>query len=585
MNAAMKRYFSTLVTLLVLAGTGTSCRKDLLNQVPTVEASADIFWQSVDDAESAMNSVYRATREFFWKHFAWDGAGEIMNAQVRNPYATDYKPDGAIGTTFNNHWTNGYIVVNRANFTLEGIEQMLQTANETTKAPLNRIKGEVLFLRALAFFKLTDLWGPIPYYTNVLDGNKEAYTLTNTPRAEIVANMLADLDLAKTLGLPAVLANSDRGRVSLAAVYGLSGKIRLYAACWAKLDGKSAEADTYYRAAAADLSEVMKPVYGRKLYMDGEPGEPEKPYYADLFDGQHEYSEEIIFATSNAGPGLGLGDYYVYDFGSRNTGGGGTNVLPNIRLMNRYQMLETGDYAPPLVIGREATIPNGACNPESYVGRDYRMYATCLWDGQTIYEMSADGLTVGPKLLVFQYGNNDADHVFAQAPSWPSGYMFRKYLRQYAHGSRENGAQDTYLMRLPDVWLMYCEAVNETNNGPTDELFNLVDKIRHRGALPPLDRSKFSTKETFFKAIEQERIVELIAEGHRFFDIRRWGMVEEIWPAPNGQRLTTTWGESNWYRDEFRNATDRDYARFYLFKIPDAEIRQNPNLKQNDCWL
>lgn len=132
---------------------------------------------------------------------------------------------------------------------------------------------------------------------------------------------------------------------------------------------------------------------------------------------------------------------------------------------------------------------------------------------------------------------------------------------------------------------MYCEAVNEVNNGPTEELFGLIDQIRHRGALPPLERDKFGTKETFFKAIEQERIIELMAEGHRFFDIRRWHMVENLWPAPDGYRAKCTWGEWKWYRDEFKNAEDRDYQRFYLFKIPQSEIIQNPNLIQNDCWL
>ena len=167
----MKKYFPILVVLLILVGTGVSCRQDLLDQVPTVEVSADVFWQTVDDAESAMYSVYTATRDLFHKHYAWDGASDIMNANVRNPYSTDYSPSAGAGSTFNNHWNNAYTVVNRANFTLEGIEKMLEAANENTKAELNRIKGDVLFLRALAYFRLTDLWGAVPYYTNVLDGN------------------------------------------------------------------------------------------------------------------------------------------------------------------------------------------------------------------------------------------------------------------------------------------------------------------------------------------------------------------------------------------------------------------------------
>lgn len=45
----------------------------------------------------------------------------------------------------------------------------------------------------------------------------------------------------------------------------------------------------------------------------------------------------------------GLGDYYTYDFATRSTGAGGTNVTPTIRLVDKYQLLSTGDYAPPMV--------------------------------------------------------------------------------------------------------------------------------------------------------------------------------------------------------------------------------------------
>lgn len=582
----MKKYFSILISLMVLTHV-TSCHKDLLDQPATTQASADVFWETVNDAKSAMYSVYEATRTLFHKHYAWDGASDIMLASVGNPYATQYVPSASMGTSFNNHWNNAYQLINRANFTLEGIEGMLPNAKEIDKAELNRIKGEVYFLRALAYFRLIDLWGDVPYYENVLDGNKEAFSLSRTPRSTIKDNMLRDLDFAKTCGIPPVLTDAERGRVSLAAIYGFSGKIKLFWACWTKTAGNTTEAAAYYKAAADDLAEVMKPAYGRKLYKDGDPGEPENPSYGELFDGLHEYSEEVIFATANAGPNLsGLGDYYVYDFGTRNTGAGGSNVSPTIRLMNRYQLLSNGEYAPKLVVSSNATLENGACNPDSYLGRDYRMYATCLWNGQKMYEMSNDGLTVGPKLLVFIYKSVEAGvNIISQGAGATSGYLFRKYVRQYALGGRENGKQDTYLMRLPDVWLMYCEAVNEYNNGPTDELFGLVDQIRARGALPALDRTQFATKETFFKAVEQERIVELIAEGHRFFDIRRWNMAEQVWPAPNGQTLTSTHGVSDWKRDEFLNATDRDYQRYYIFKIPDTERQNNPNLTQNDCWL
>lgn len=583
----MKKYINEIAIVLLLCFS-TSCVSDLLDQDPTKDLSSGLYWQSASDATSAVYGVYQSTRTLFHKNYAWDGASDIMWANVSNPYGS-YNPGGGIGGNYDKLWQNCYQVINRSNDVLANVERMLKKyPEEKTQTELKRIKGEIYFLRALSYFRLIDLWGDVPYYTRVLNGNKDAYSLLRTPRSDVKDSILKDLEFAK-VNIPIKVTDGERGRATRVAVYGFAGKIKLYWACWMKNEGNTTEADTYYRAAAAEFTEAMKPEYGRKLYMNGEPGKPEAPYYADLFDGLHEYNEEVIFATSNAGPslGVGLGDTYVYDFATRSTGAGGANVTPTIRLVNRYQMLSTGDFAEPFATsadnGKE-TLKNGACNPESYKGRDYRMYATCMWDGQTMMRVSDDGKTIGPDELIFRYKFSDnVTYINAQGPR--TGYIFRKYVRQYALGPREEGQQDQYLMRLPDLWLMYCEAVNEYNNGPTGELFDLVDRIRHRGGLPALDRTKFASKDKFFEAIEQERIVELIAEGHRFFDIRRWNMVEKIWPQPNGQRLTSTWGEKEWYRDEFRNAQDRDYQRFYIFKLPENEVRNNPNLKQNECWL
>ena len=142
--------------------------------------------------------------------------------------------------------------------------------------------------------------------------------------------------------------------------------------------------------------------------------------------------------------------------------------------------------------------------------------------------------------------------------------------------------RDFYLMRLPDVWLMYCEAMNELH-GPSDELYNLVDKIRGRGKLPALDRNKFKTKDTFFDAIKQERAIEFVAEGQRFFDLRRWRLAETVWDYPNGRELRSTLND--FIQDQYKNATDRTFPRYYIYNIPEDERVLNPNLTQNKPWL
>jgi len=138
-------------------------------------------------------------------------------------------------------------------------------------------------------------------------------------------------------------------------------------------------------------------------------------------------------------------------------------------------------------------------------------------------------------------------------------------------------------MRLADVYLMYAEATNEIN-GPQADAIELVNKVRHRGNLPPLKADKTADKESFFDAIEQERIVELFAEGQRAFDIRRWRAIERVFGAP--------YGDGKWFIDThgakierfFFNASERTYERCYIYRIPESERERNPNLTQNEPW-
>jgi hypothetical protein len=588
---------SLLLTIII----SDSCKKNLLTVSDPSKLNEDGFFAKVSDATESVLGVYLAAREMFYKTYAWDGASDMMFSRIAARPYSNYVPGNAFGSSVARHWNDGYRVVNRANYLLVHIKDL--EAKTTITADLNelhRIEGEALFLRAIAYFRLIDLWGDVPYYTNILDGNTEAYSLTRTPKATIKDKILADLDLAATY-VPITVSTADQGRLTRAAVFGYRGKIKLYWACWQKTAGNTAEATTYYTAAANDFAEVMKPIYGRTLYNNGLPGSATAPAYGEMFDGDqtHEnnmYKTEVIFAFTNGGPSFNTsdgqadefyGDTYLYDFGTRSTGAGGVNVAPEIRLVNRYQLLSTGSFAPPVVPLNPTTVAdaktrvNSAVNPATYAGRDYRLQATVMWDGTTMNEVLADG-TVTSNVLTYLYKTTAPTPPYIFSDGSVVGYLYRKYVRQVSGYAREAGPQDSWMMRLPDVWLMYAEATNEIS-GPTPAAYDLIDKIRARGALPALNRANFATKTTFFDAIEQERIIELAAEGSRFFDIRRWHKVEQIWTQPAGSPVLDTWGVSQ--RDEFKNAIDRDFQRFYIFQIPTAEIQNNPKITQNDPWL
>jgi hypothetical protein len=107
---------------------------------------------------------------------------------------------------------------------------------------------------------------------------------------------------------------------------------------------------------------------------------------------------------------------------------------------------------------------------------------------------------------------------------------------------------------------MYAEAANE--EGLLDEARDAVNEVRQRSSvsMPPLKVEETNTKEKMFESIVHERRVELAFEYHRFNDLRRWGLAEEVL-GNNG------YTERNRY-----------------FPLPQEELDTNPQLVQRDGW-
>jgi len=566
----------------------TSCVKDILTQESTVDLPQAYFWTTTSDATSAVYGVYAAARTLFGRDYYFDGMGEFQWTRGTSLGSGTWHPQASSASSMGYMWNNAYTVINRANYVDVNVSAMIERETSATIIQnLKRVLGENRFLRSLAYFRLIQLWGDVPYYTRVLAGNDDAVTLSRMPIAQIKDSLIQDLTYAIE-NLPATLASSERGRASQAAAYGYRGKVELYWASWKKngwpeLTGftqNASEANEYYAKAAADFEKVIDN-YDLKLFSEGNPGTANNPKYWDLFQVQNEYDSEIIFSASYGGPNLGQGQELQRDYGTRSTGNAQCWVQATYRLVNRYQSLSTGDFLPTVVLSTSNTIENGARNPATFENRDWRMKATILWDGQKMLRIDASGYVVGDS-ITFMFGNTDGNTYINYDSNPMTGFLFRKWVRQEGIAERSDGPCDFYLMRLADVYLMYSEAINEVN-GPTEKAISLVNKIRARGNLPALAPEKYADKKAFFDAIEQERIVELIAEGHRPFDIRRWRKVEEIWPYPTGQVLYNSSGTR--IRDEFLNAPDRDYRRFYIYQIPTAERERNSNITQNEPWL
>jgi hypothetical protein len=607
--------------LLLLTGVmvfQTSCTKDILDQTPTTELAADQFWKTEADATIALMSAYAAARAVFDRDYYLDGHGEYTRVRGNSTTSgsllrgdayngANYDPTG-YGGSFDKYYRYLYGSVNRANYVIENINtQLLPAASGKTLENLETILAEARLLRGMTYFRLISMWGDVPYLSKVVFENSEVANLPRIPITQVRDSILADFNYA-VLKLP--VKGSGIGRAGKPAALSFRGKLNLYWASWKKngwpelagFQQNSGEATAAFTAAAADFKEVITN-YGLALYKNGDPGQIDAlgkadilPNYYELFTPKSNGNSEMIMVFTHLGipANPSQGEELMRDFSGRTIEGSQCWVSPRYEIADRYQLVATGDFAPKMVQLNPTTNPaarttlNSAVNPNTYSGRDYRMKATLMWDyelaiGLTalkstgfspfIYQTWAANVTIGG--IPYISYNTDGSN---------SGYVFRKFVRNYEGLGRSEGDYAYPVMRLADVFLMYAEATNEVS-GPMADAVGYVNQIRRRGNLPALKPEKYASKQLFFDAIEQERIIELVAEGQRGFDLRRWRAIEKVWGGPGSAGV---WRQDTWGANQqryYQNTIDRTYQQNYIFRIPPGERDINPNLTQNTPWL
>ena len=615
-HSTSKIFILAVVAVMVII---SSCRKNLLDQDPTTELPAVQFWKTEADATYALMGLYAATRPCFDRDYHFDGQAEFFrsrsgtnstvsgNLRLGDAYNNaNYNPTG-YGAAFDKMYRYLYGAVNRANYVIDNVTRMVSEAGSGSVANLETIIGEARLLRGMAYFRLISMWGDVPYIGHIITDNSEVATLARIPIGQVKDSIMADFTYAFNK-LPIPSTTVPLGRATKAAALAFRGKLQLYWASWKKngwpeLEGFAADAaaaNAAFVAAADDFRKVIND-YGLTLYMNGDPGNIDAlgkadilPNYYTLFTPKaNPGNKEMIMVFTHGGTGTNQGEELMRDFAGRSHEGSQCWVSPRYEIADRYQLLTTGDFAPPMIPMNPTTNPNArttlnsAVNPNSYANRDYRMKSTIEWD----YEMSLGMVSLASTgMCPFIYQTwagtvniGGTNYITYNTDGCNSGFVFRKFVRNYAGQGRSDGDFAWPVMRLADVYLMYAEATNEVS-GPQADAIGWVNAVRRRGNLPALAAAKTANATEFFKAIEQERIVELIGEGQRSFDLRRWRAIERVWGAPGGPGLfrIDTWGaQPSRY---FQNTQLLEYQQDYIFRIPPSERDKNPNLTQNIPW-
>lgn len=557
-----------------------------LDYTPGDQMSGQTFWQTEDHARQAAVGMYAAMKEpwCFGMEFTFDMCSDL--ADGTSPWADVSRGDAFSSSSsgVQNHWQYLYELVHRANTVIRNVAGM-PISQET----IDRVTGEARFLRAMAYFRMLNCWGGVPYYDETCDINEE-FAHLDAPRCtadELRGHILDDLTDA-IRRLPVSWDAANLGRATKGAAYALRGKVYLFNRQWDE--------------AVADFEEIVynkTNSYGYALHPD----------YNDLFrlyNGRH--SDEMIFSIQSIdGNTSGYALDIVSYFGNKSTMRliAGNRIVPSTTLVDMYEnpdgsLFNWDDVFPGFNAGDPqmrrrlmcVAIDQGSTEVTSTLDSD----TTKVMDAYRLRDprLCLNVITPYSHYLGTDAGSTPMDKQFVLADPTKGGapmeamafirnsegwnsYFWRKWIPtgnlDGYWGEYTRTPYEFPLIRLGDVLLMLAEAYNES--GATDKAVIELNKVRERVGMPGLDSGPawltVNGKVDMASRIRRERAFELAGEGQRYWDLKRWGLLES-----SVKNATDIFGDLMYTRTY--------QERHKLWPIPLVEMERNLNLTQNPGW-
>ncbi|MBX2844542.1 MAG: RagB/SusD family nutrient uptake outer membrane protein [Flammeovirgaceae bacterium] len=523
----MKKTKSILLSFFLLLWATIACKDDFLEVAPTASL-VQAQLSSEPGLEGSLIGVYSlllgrdgagfysSTNNWFWGSVRGGDANKGSDAGDQS-FMNEVQ-------AFNPQTTNGE-VLNKYARTYEGIVRanstlgLLATPEEgISAATLLRIEAETKFLRGLYYFELKKLYNNTPYIDESWDGEEEV------PNDKDLYPLIeADIKFAAD-NLPET--QSEAGRINKWGAMAYLAKVYLF-------QQKYADAKPLFDQVIANGVTTNGIKYGLV------------PKFSDIHRPANDNHEESVFAIqaaagtgsiSNANPDLVL--TFTYNGGPAGCCG---FFQPSFELSNSYRTsgglpLLDGSYnnasnklVHDLGIAADAdfTPDSGPVDPrlDHTVGRRGIPYLD--WGnhpGKAWIRDQNNGGAYSPKKWVFFQEDQSA---YTDGSSWTAGYT----------------AINVNLMRFADVLLMAAEI--EVEIGDLEKAREYVNMIRTRAAnaegfvmddtgapAANYDISLYNTawtdQATARDAVRFERKLELAMEGHRFFDLCRWGVADQV---------------------------------------------------------
>ena len=535
------KYNILILSLLSLAAVSCS---GLWDKEPQGVFTLDSYYQTPEEILTGITYCYQSLwlQEFQSGRFmvgnimtddAAKGAPVNEGVDIINSIAYNILPNTSLAGRF---WGNCYTGLTRTNLMLDIIaDREFAMENPSGYDFRKRMEGEAKFLRAFYSYYLVTVFGEVPYFTRPTVSNITSDLYESRSRESIWAQIIADLtDAVSFLPKKDEYSQADRGRVTKGAAQFLLARAYMF--------------NRRYDDAAKVLRTLIK-----------EDSYSLLPDYKDVFSKTNEFSSESIFEIPFGEqefwrtPGLGGHGQVMTQFQtSRSDGGWGYNV-PTQDLVDEF---ESGDP---------------------------RLIYTVIFPKDE-----------------FEKGAAQKDDTSKY------GYHNRKIFLPRAQRVPDIGNVDLHLrmFRLSDAYLMYAEAMllGDEERNVEDAVFYVNEVRKRANASSRKDPDRvvqektvedvmlpmigYTTDAHLLEDIKHERRVELAMEDIRYWDLLRWGDIEETMKA-----YYSKWGNGSNHPDKvapdgYPDEKGRDVSEwtgrfpagvYPVFPIPQSSIINSDN--------
>ena len=585
----LKKYI--VLPVIALIGWGMSgCSSDFLDKYPLDEQTEATAFKTSDNFKTYAWGLYE-----YFDGFPTDGG--YTPANISSEYNTDnmiYANSGGESDyayqlkklpATSSSWSFTYI--RRVNIMLQNID-----GSSMSDVDKDHWRSVGYFFRALRYFDMMVAYGDVPWIDKVLsDTDTEELYCERTPRDEVAKHILEDLQWAEE---HIKEGGTGTNTINVHVVRALISRFGLFEGTWRKYHGLN-DSETYLRA-CADASEKLMGAYPSIM-----------PNYDDLYN-----SEELVGKA-----GVILAKQYETDMV--------THSITRVIRSSAWYVDLTKDAVDSYLCSDGRPVSTSKVYEgdkdlnAQFRHRDRRLYWTVVppykvkltgaagtsfgWEHTGVagdreyidFMEEIGGSATGKSLPVSNFVGYQVAG-FPHFRNYPNGqgflvthlgfYFWKYYNRHVDNMALRSSTVDYLLFGIEEVMLNYAEAKFELGEFSQSVADATINKLRVRAVIPAMNVSEIDASfdldrdrsvDPVLWEIRRERRIELMGDGFRFRDLKRWKKGEYVNKQPLG-----AWVKSSDYGGKLNILGGADEGYSILFAT--QEIALNPKLKQNPGW-